>query len=64
MKIDPAKFKAARLAASTSRLRLAAVAGFSTTTRISQLETHGGEVNINIVTAMAKEMKVKPADLE
>jgi len=63
MKIDPVKFKAAMEASGKGRARLAEVAGFKTTNRIFQLETDGGEVNINIVAAMAKEMKVKPVEL-
>jgi hypothetical protein len=63
MRIDAVKFKAAMEASGKSRIRIADVAGFRSTNRIFQLETDGGEVNINIVAAMAKEMKVKPGDL-
>ena len=64
MRVDAVKFKAAMEASGKSRVRLAEVAGFRSTNRIFQLETDGGEVNINIVIAMAKELKCKPADLE
>lgn len=64
MKIDAARFKAAMEASGKGRVRLAEVAGFRSTNRIFQLETDGGEVNINIVAAMAKEMKVKPEELQ
>lgn len=64
MKIDPTKFKVAMEKSGKGRVRLAEVAGFKSTQRIFQLETDGGEVNINIVNAMAREMKVKPNELE
>ncbi len=63
MKVDAVKFKAAMEASGKNRVRLAEVAGFRSTARIFQLETDGGEVNVNIVAAMAKEMKVKPEQL-
>ncbi len=63
MRIDAVKLKTAMEESGTGRLRLAYVAGFKSSQRIYQLETDGGEVNINIVAAMAKEMKVKPEQL-
>lgn len=63
MRIDPVKFKKAMVDSGKSRARLADVAGFRSTQRIFQIETDGGEVNLHIVAAMAKEMKVKPEDL-
>jgi len=63
MKIDAVKFKKALEESGKTRAQIAVAAGYSTSTRITQLEKDGGEVNANIVAAMAKEMKVKPGDI-
>lgn len=65
MKIDGNKLKAAREQALITRSDLAKIAGL-THVRIWQIEQVDivANVNDNIVAAMAKELRVKPAELE
>ena len=64
MKILGAKLAAARESAGITRSDLAVAADLSHV-RIWQIETSDfSEVNVNIVSAMAKKLKTKPEDLQ